>query len=101
MWSQSSTNPTRNRNEAAPTITQPAGVCGTRVRQVITTASQIATPPIMAVDFLCQRSVFGLATNPKRWAKTLTAGVKAAPRAKDTSGGINLAKATGIIDEIR
>ena len=41
----------------------------------MTTASQMATPPSMAVGFLCQRSVFGLATMP------IAPGQQAAPRA--------------------
>ena len=32
--------------------------------EVMTTESQIATPPSMAVGFLCQRSVLGSATKP-------------------------------------
>jgi hypothetical protein len=65
----------------------------------MTTASQIATPPIIAVGFLCQRSVLGLAINPHLRAKTLTTGVKAAARAKDTKGGINLSGVTGIMNK--
>ena len=76
-------------------ITQPAAVCGTRVTIAMTTASQMATPPIIAVGFLCQRSVLGLAINPHLRARTLTTGVKATARAKDTKGGINL---SGVIE---
>jgi hypothetical protein len=65
----------------------------------MTTASHIATPPIIAVGFLCQRSVFGLAINPHLRAKTLTTGVKAAARAKDTKGGINLSGVTEIMNK--
>ena len=61
------------------------------------TASQIATPPIIAVGFLCQRSVLGLATNPSCLAKTLTTGVKATASTNDTTGGINFPGATEII----
>src|SRR5437870_13502022 len=88
MCSQSSTNPTRKRNDAAPATTHPVLVCGNSVKKVVITASQIATPPIIAVGRLCQRSVLGLATNPHRRARLRTTGVKAAARANDTSGTI-------------
>src|ERR1700752_4920804 len=100
MCSQSSTKPTRNRNEAAPRTTQVAGVCGVSVTSVITAANQIATPPIMAVGFLCQRSVLGLATNPQRVAKALTTGVSPAASAKDTKGGTRLSSVRETINEI-
>jgi hypothetical protein len=41
----------------------------------------------------------GLAIKPHLRAKTLTNGVKAAARAKDTKGGINLSGATGIMNK--
>src|SRR6185436_15971711 len=91
--------PTAKRNDAAPIITQPAAVCGTRVTMTMTTASQIATPPIIAVGFLCQRSVLGVAIKPHLRAKTLTTGVKAAARAKDTKGGIKLSGVPGIMNK--
>src|SRR5437868_8294116 len=98
MCSQSSINPTRKRNDAAPATTHPALVCGTSVKKVVITASQIATPPIIAVGRLCQRSVFGLATNPQRRASRRTTGVKAAASANDTSGTNKYDGLTGIIN---
>src|SRR3954453_10192427 len=97
MCNQSSTSPTRKRNEAAPTTTQPALVCGTNPKYVAMTAIQIPTPPIIAVGRLCQRSVFGLATNPQPRASAPTTGVNAAARANDTSAGI---KFDGLIEFI-
>src|SRR6185436_15149925 len=97
MCSQSSTNPTRNKNDDAPTTTQPQLVCGTSTRQVAITAAQIATPPIIAVGRLCQRSVFGLATNPQRLARLRTTGVSAVARANDTIGARILEGFSGII----
>src|SRR5437773_269750 len=97
MCSQSSTNPTRNRKHAAPTTTQRCGLCGTKNRYVPATASQMATPPIIAVEFLCQRSVFGLATNPQRRANIRTNGVNKSASANETAGGIRLDKLRGNI----
>src|SRR6266849_5990993 len=95
--SQSSTNPTERRNEAAPTTTQPCLVWGTRTSQVPTTATQIATPPIIAVGFLCQRSIFGLATNPQRRANVRTTGVSARASANDAAGGNKIEALKGIM----
>src|SRR5438034_9613949 len=52
----------------------------------------MATPPIIAVEFLCQRSVFGLATNPQRRANVRTNGVNKSASANETTGGIRLDK---------
>src|SRR5262245_13430928 len=52
----------------------------------------MATPPIMAVGFLCQRSVWGEATKPQRRAPARTSGVatrvitKAAATGKKDTG---------------
>src|SRR5438034_2867866 len=57
----------------------------------------MATPPIIAVEFLCQRSVFGLATNPQRRANIRTNGVNKSASANETAGGIRLDKLRGNI----
>src|SRR5215213_11506646 len=49
------------------------------------TASQIATPPSIAVGFLCQRSVFGTATKPKRRATARTSGVSISAKQKEAA----------------
>jgi len=41
----------------------------------------------MAVGRLCQRSVFGRATKPRRRASARTAGVSATANRNDTAGG--------------
>ena len=61
------------------------------------TASQIATPPIRAVGRLCQRSIFGFATNPHRRARLRTTGVSAAASANDTTGAAMFDGLTGIM----
>jgi hypothetical protein len=50
---------------------------------VLITESQIATPPSIAVGFLCQRSVFGCATKPKRRASARTKKVRISAKQKD------------------
>src|SRR5436190_24015107 len=97
MCSQSSIRPTKNRNEVAPITTQPVLVCGTSASSVAITASQIATPPIIAVGRLCQRSVFGLATKPQRGARVRTTGVSAAANANDTIGATMFESLIGIM----
>src|SRR5438132_13746161 len=57
----------------------------------------MATPPIIAVGFLCQRSVFGFATNPQRRANARTSGVSISASANETAGGIRLDKLRGNI----
>ncbi len=49
------------------------------------TESQIATPPSIAVGFLCQRSVFGTATKPKRRATARTSGVSISAKQKEAA----------------
>src|SRR6185437_2095637 len=51
------------------------------------TANQMPSPPNIAVGFLCQRSVFGFATNPRLLASRRTSGVSASASANDTRGG--------------
>src|SRR5689334_14987534 len=51
----------------------------------MTTESQIATPPSIAVGFLCQRSVLGTATKPKRRANARTRGVSMSARQNDAA----------------
>src|SRR5215510_7582118 len=51
----------------------------------MTTESQIATPPSIAVGFLCQRSVLGTATKPKRRATARTSGVSIRARQKEAA----------------
>src|SRR6185437_8243298 len=51
----------------------------------MTTESQIATPPSIAVGFLCQRSVFGAATKPKRRAAARTNGVSINAKQKEAA----------------
>ena len=88
----SSVTPTKNRNELAPTTTQPWRLCGTKLRYVTMTANQIATPPIIAVGFLCQRSLVGRATKPRRRDIARITGVRARARASDTTEGVRFDK---------
>src|SRR5438128_11862334 len=72
----------------------------------MTTASQMLTPPIIAVGFLCQRSVFGFATRPTRRANTRTTGVSASASTSETACGIKLKPlneniGNGELDELR
>src|SRR2546421_9094255 len=48
---------------------------------------KIATPPSIAVGFLCQRSVFGRATTPQRRANARTIGVRISASANDATTG--------------
>src|SRR5215218_10166117 len=80
MLRMSSSNPTRNRNELAPMTISDSGVLGTNAAYISSVARNIATPPIIAVGRLCQRSDFGFATNPVWDANSRTAYVKAAAR---------------------
>src|SRR5258706_15401058 len=78
----SSTSPTRNKNAAPPKTTSDSFVDGTNRRQVAVVATNIATPPSIAVGFLCQRSDFGFATKPDRNAKLRTRRVIMKPSTK-------------------
>src|SRR5688500_16991395 len=49
------------------------------------TESEIAAPPSIAVGFLCQRSVFGCATKPKRRASARTKKVRTSAKQKDVA----------------
>ena len=51
----------------------------------MTTESQNAVPPSIAVGFLCQRSVFGTATKPKRRAQARTKGVSTSAKQKEAA----------------
>src|SRR5262245_52282278 len=64
---------------------------------LINTESQIATPPNIAVGFLCQRSIFGLATIPKRRASILTTGVRTRARTKETATASRVCGLKGIV----
>src|SRR5215208_4777665 len=46
----------------------------------MTTVSQMAAPPSIAVGFLCHRSIFGTATMPMRRANARTSGVSIVAR---------------------
>ena len=59
-------------------------------------ASQIATPPSIAVGFLCQRSVFGFATMPERRARARTSGVSASAKLADTAAANRFLKVNGM-----
>src|SRR5437762_2423615 len=52
-------------------------VGGRNTRSVATTATKMATPPSIAVGFLCHRSLLGLAITPRRRAAARTTGVRA------------------------
>src|SRR5678815_2686869 len=75
----------RNSRVLANRINFPYVVCSENARQVMTTESQIAAPPSMAVGFLCQRSVLGTATKPKRRANARTSGVSISAKQKDAA----------------
>jgi hypothetical protein len=64
---------------------------------MMTTESQIATPPSMAVGFLCQRSIFGLATKPKRRANARTNGVSMSARQNDAATASSVRGLKGIV----
>ena len=60
------------RERARPAMMSDSVVFGTRAAYISSVARKIATPPIIAVGRLCQRSDFGLATNPARCAYSRT-----------------------------
>jgi hypothetical protein len=62
----------------------------------MTTDNQIATPPSIAVAFLCQRSVFGFATTPNRRAKARTRGVRTKAKTNDAASASMLSGLDGI-----
>src|SRR5678815_2217839 len=62
-------------------------VCGTKNWMLRITASHIAAPPSIAVGALCQRSVLGFATNPKRRAKVCTSGVRTSASRNELATG--------------
>src|SRR5689334_25312698 len=62
------------------------------------TESQIPRPPSMAVGFLCQRSILGLATMPIRRASARTRGVNATASTNATAGGIKPGTFSGNIE---
>src|SRR6185369_5689327 len=67
---------------------------------LMTTENQMATPPNMAVGFLCQRSVLGLATTPKRRANALTSGVRTRARPKAAATGSSVRGLKGIFNQV-
>src|ERR1044072_6536498 len=60
------------------------------------TVSQIATPPSIAVGFLCQRSILGLAIKPKRRANARTSGVSMSARQNDAATASSVRGLKGI-----
>src|SRR4051812_16443379 len=92
MCSRSSTIPTIDRNALPAIIARPIPPPGRRSRkipQVAITLATIATPPIIAVGRLCQRSDLGRAMKPKCVAVARTAGVSTNAEANATTGGKN------------
>src|SRR5262245_55060275 len=63
----------------------------------MTNVNQIATPPNMAVGFLCQRSIFGTATAPVRRANARTRGVSNRARANEAANTSNVRGLKGIV----
>src|SRR5947209_7464757 len=55
-------------------------------------------PPSIAVGFLCQRSIFGLATTPQRRASARTVGVNPSASANDSTTGRICIGPKGIAD---
>src|SRR4026208_1806087 len=60
-------------------------LCRENTSTLMTTESQIAAPPSMAVGFLCQRSILGTATKPRRGAKARTKGVSTSAKQNDAA----------------
>src|SRR5215204_4915020 len=76
MLRTSSSSPTRNRKDAAAMTISDSKVGGTKIAYITTVVAKIATPPSIAVGLLCQRSDFGLATNPYFLATARTIAVR-------------------------
>src|ERR1043165_6391749 len=94
--------PTRKRKVLASRIHFPYLLCRENAIVMITTESQIAAPPSMAVGFLCQRSVLGTAINPKRRAKARTSGVSSSAKPNDAATAKRLRGLKGMsVSEIR
>src|SRR6185295_9286630 len=100
MWIRSSTRPTRNRKELASRICFPYVILSEKATEVMTTESQIATPPSIAVGFLCQRSVLGTATKPNRRAIARTRGVSMSARQNDAATARSVRGLKGILDNL-
>src|SRR5215213_4856149 len=71
-------------------------LCSENATWVITTESQIAAPPSMAVGFLCHRSVLGTAIKPKRRATALTRGVSISAKQRDAATARSVRGLNGI-----
>src|SRR5215204_2876592 len=97
MWIRSSTRPTRNRKVLASRMNFPYVLCSENATKVITTESQIAAPPSMAVGFLCQRSVLGTAIKPRRRANALTTGVSINAKQRDAAIARSVRGLNGIV----
>src|SRR5215210_7792444 len=97
MWIRSSTRPTRKRKVLASRISLPYVICNEKAGEVMTTESQIATPPSIAVGFLCQRSILGTATKPKRRARARTSGVSTSARQNDAATARSVRGLKGIL----
>ena len=80
-------SPTRNRKAPAQSTTRACGVSGTRARLTAATTVKIAPPPSRAVGFLCQRSLLGRATTPRRRARARTTGVSTSVPANERTTG--------------
>src|SRR5688500_1831518 len=96
MCIRSSISPTRNRNVLASRISVTYVGRSEKTTAVMTTESQIAAPPSIAVGFLCQRSIFGFSTESKRRAKVRTSNVSTSAKQNDAATAKSVRGLNGI-----
>src|SRR5271166_5482826 len=80
-------SPTRNKKAPAQSTTRACSMSGTRARLTAATTVKIAPLPSRAVGFLCQRSLLGRATTPRRRASARTTGVSTSVPANERTTG--------------